>query len=469
MPRLLPLVLATGVAAAAAATSPRFAVRAAATAGQLINCSYDASSGVFANEGLWESGNTIESLAISMMADSVANNFTALFTNTYLRTPIIVDSCFDDHQWWELAWVRAFQATGEIAYLERAAQVFDYVAVNAWTPLCGGGVLWCPGGNYKNAITNELFLTSAMELHAFASVLGKPSDYYLTWANKTWDWLASTGMINSDNLVNDGLDAATCQNNKQTTWTYNQGVLLDGLTLLSAATGNASAVTAARAIANAAMTMLTTTAGILAEPCGSGGCDGDQLLFKGIFVRHLARMAGLDASISPNATAFLVANAASLIQNGGCADASKGAYYGLLWQGPCTTSGVATASAALDALTAAAILQNASAPTDWRLLGVGNCIDDANHFMNNCHKERITETECQQYAKGDAASVGYDYDNTCGVTSCRVRTLGGAAACNGASGWEYSQGPGNAVNITKADGRATAFCVLPPLPASNYV
>ena len=43
-------------------------------------------------------------------------------------------------------------------------------------------------------------------------------------------------MINSDNLINDGLD--NCKNNHQTTWTYNQGVILGGLADLAAATNN---------------------------------------------------------------------------------------------------------------------------------------------------------------------------------------------------------------------------------------
>jgi hypothetical protein len=170
-----PAVLLTAAATASvttgAALDPRFAVRAAATASQLVTCAYNASSGVWPAEDLWQSGNTIETLARLQLVDPARNNYTALFANTFALTPVIVDQCFDDHQWWELAWIRAYQATGTLAYLQRAAAVFDYVVQHAWTSLCGGGVLWCPNGSpYKNAITNELVSRAAERRADFALV-----------------------------------------------------------------------------------------------------------------------------------------------------------------------------------------------------------------------------------------------------------------------------------------------------------
>lgn len=35
---------------------------------------------------------------------------------------------------------------------------------------------------------------------------------YLDWANKEWAWFNSSGLINSQNLINDGL-LSTCKNN----------------------------------------------------------------------------------------------------------------------------------------------------------------------------------------------------------------------------------------------------------------
>ena len=43
-------------------------------------------------------------------------------------------------------------------------------------------------------------------------------------------------MIDAEHLVNDGLDTASCTNNHQTAWSYNQGVILGALVDLSRAT-----------------------------------------------------------------------------------------------------------------------------------------------------------------------------------------------------------------------------------------
>ena len=127
-----------------------------------------------------------------------------------------------------------------------------------------------------NAITNELFLSSAMELHPYATLVGRPVDYYLTWAVKEWEWFVNSGMINAHFLINDGLNAVAsggCVNNNQTTWTYNQGVLLNGAVLLAAATGNDSIRVMAERVASATMVYLSNSEGVLEEPCGSGGCN----------------------------------------------------------------------------------------------------------------------------------------------------------------------------------------------------
>ena len=76
-----------------------------------------------------------------------------------------------------------------------------------------------PTARFRPA-ANELFLASAIQLHPYTAALGKPAGFYLDWAVKTWDWLAGSGLINGENLVNDGLDAS-CKNNGGTTWTYN--------------------------------------------------------------------------------------------------------------------------------------------------------------------------------------------------------------------------------------------------------
>jgi predicted alpha-1,6-mannanase (GH76 family) len=98
-----------------------------------------------------------------------------------------------------------------------------------------GGLWWSKDETYVNAIANELFLDIAAHL---ANRAGSRSSYYLRWAKKEWRWFQKSGMINSNNTINDGLDLDTCENNGGTVWSYNQGVVLGGLTELSRATND---------------------------------------------------------------------------------------------------------------------------------------------------------------------------------------------------------------------------------------
>merc|ERR1712224_686654 len=107
---------------------------------------------------------------------------------------------------------------------------------------------------------------------------------YLNIAKRIWQWFRASGMINSYSLVNDGLDSQ-CFNNGQTTWTYNQGVILGGLAALSRATGDKSLLEEASRIADATLEKLTDSEGILQETFLG---NRDNVAFKGIFAKHLA-------------------------------------------------------------------------------------------------------------------------------------------------------------------------------------
>ncbi|KAF5393537.1 hypothetical protein D9757_000557 [Collybiopsis confluens] len=128
---------------------------------------------------------------------------------------------------------------------------------------------------------------------------------YLDNANKVWNWLSNSGMRNSQGLYNDGLDFNTCQNNGQTTWTYNQGVIASGLAALYSATGNTTLLDQAEITLDATIAHLTQN-DILKESCdnaASGGsvCDADQQLFKGLWTKHLQYY--LDMANDPARTA----------------------------------------------------------------------------------------------------------------------------------------------------------------------
>jgi predicted alpha-1,6-mannanase (GH76 family) len=253
---------------------------------------------------------------------------------------------FDDSAWWALAWIAAYDLTGEDRYLAAARTIFAH-NLNGWDDTCGGGVWWNKERTYKNAITNELFFTHAALLHQ-----RMPGDQdYLAWAMRAWEWFHASGMIGPDGLVNDGLTAA-CANNGGPTWTYNQGVILGGLAALYQITGDQAYLRQGEVIADAVLSRLTNPSGILTEPCeaSGSGCDSNQTQFKGIFVRHLHEFCV--HSGKPAYRAFLVANADSVWDNArNAAD-----QFGLHWFGPFDMADAGRQSSAVEALIAAAAL-----------------------------------------------------------------------------------------------------------------
>ncbi|KAG4422109.1 hypothetical protein IFR04_004736 [Cadophora malorum] len=253
---------------------------------------------------------------------------------------------YDDEGWWALGWIQAYDVTGNQDYLNTAVDIFKDMK-NGSEPDCGGGIWWDKANTYVNAIANELYLSVASHL---ANRVPSQKQSYLDIATKQWDWFQKTGMINSQNLINDGLNDK-CKNNNGTVWSYNQGVILGGLVELNKAAPNPSYLSKANAIAKAAIKALSFD-GVLHDPCEPNcGADGNQ--FKGIFMRNLQIL----QSASPDNAylEFFASNAASIWNK----DRSKsGNELSVDWDGPYVTpANASTQSSALDALVAAAAFQ----------------------------------------------------------------------------------------------------------------
>ncbi|KGQ09294.1 hypothetical protein BBAD15_g5368 [Beauveria bassiana D1-5] len=219
---------------------------------------------------------------------------------------------YDDEGWWALALIRAYDATYNNKYLNAAVTIFEDMQTGLGGP--------CNGGIYR-ARSENMSMPSQT-----SSILALPRRSRAAYRR---------GMINSDNLVNDGLDG-DCKNNGQPTWTYNQGVILGGLVELSRATGDRTHLTTASKIAKAAIAKLSNKNGILEEVGGCefqpGRCGQDGQQFKGIFIP------------------FILNNAKSIWKNDREPRSNK---LGVAWAGPYFDASSATQSSALDALVAA--------------------------------------------------------------------------------------------------------------------
>lgn len=306
------------------------------------------------NTGLWHTTNwwgaaNSTTVLVNYSRLSGSTDYQPAIENTFsLQSPHFLEHPhYDDQAWWGLALVDAYDWTGNQDYLNMAQSIFDDMT-NGWDDLrCGGGVWWAKTGSYKNAITNELFLSLAAHL---ANRVTDPALQVsnVAWANREWQWFSQSGMINPQNLINDGL-TTSCQNNGQTTWTYNQGVILGGLAELSQQNPDPALPQAAQNIALATISLLTDANGILHESC-EPTCNGDRVQFKGIFVRNL--MALNDAFPDDRYVQFVRANADSIWSQDQGADYQ----FGEVWSGPFNPdpNAAGTQTSALDAINAAA-------------------------------------------------------------------------------------------------------------------
>jgi predicted alpha-1,6-mannanase (GH76 family) len=308
-----------------------------------LQAHYNPANGLWDTTGWWNSANALTTL-VEYMLYSRTQDYLDVVQNTYKMnmSKRFLNNFYDDEGWWALAWVRAYDLTGEQKYLALAQTIFADMTTG-WDDTCGGGLWWSKDRNYKNAIPNELFLQLAARLHNRI-----PDDtQYLDWAQKEWAWFQKSGLINADNLINDGLK--DCQNNQDITWTYNQGVILGGLVELYKATQDEALLKQARAIADAAITSPALTEnGILREPCElSYNCGADGPQFKGVFMRNLLylyQQTGEDTYRD-----FLLRNADSIwLRN-----RKNGNQFGLRWTGKFDRNDAARQSSALDALNAA--------------------------------------------------------------------------------------------------------------------
>ena len=315
--------------------------------------------------------------------------------------PGFINGFYDDEGWWALAWIDAYDLTGEEKYLAAAEDIFQDMA-GGWDDVWHGGIYWgkyngqpdragaaaVPAGwhgPYKNAIANELFISAAAAL-----ALRRPDrdgeDHadFLDWARRGWTWFSASppdgvAMINAAGLVNDSPDSAGVNNNTSSIWSYNQGVLLRGLSDLTELTGDQSYRARAEEIADAFIknpwyqaprkakgqapepppTQSGVIRGILHEhnDCqadGSARAPGntpgvDSALFKGIFVRNLARL--YQATGKPSYRQFILANAQSALDH-----LDEHYQFGCNWAAPVDVADFVRQAAGVDLINAALLV-----------------------------------------------------------------------------------------------------------------
>ncbi|MCJ1388265.1 hydrolase 76 protein [Xylographa bjoerkii] len=115
------------------------------------------------------------------------------------------------------------------SWLSLAQAVFNDQVLRWDTAACGGGLRWQiypfnAGYDYKNTVANGGFFQLAARLARYTG-----NQTYADWAEKTYDWIASTPILAANYQVWDGTSRTdNCSGAVETYWTYNLGTLISG-------------------------------------------------------------------------------------------------------------------------------------------------------------------------------------------------------------------------------------------------
>ncbi|OKL55804.1 hypothetical protein UA08_08831 [Talaromyces atroroseus] len=284
-----------------------------------------------------------------------------IFPITYTYAPgygdytDFLDAYYDDEGWWGNAWLDVYDLTANETYLEAAITIYNDVVDGEGTPC--GGIWWDKANTYVAAISNGLYAELSAGLANRVS--SDEASTYLASAEAEWDWFFSSGLIDSDNIVYDGLGSDGCTPSTDI-FTYNQGVILGAAAELYKATGNDTYLTQAAALADASTadgSPVTSSSGILTESCDtSQSCDTTSEMFKGAYIRGLRKLQLVDPET--DWLNYITRNAQSLWNNDldvESVDGNSECVVGSAWAGPFDASqaNAITQGSALDALNSA--------------------------------------------------------------------------------------------------------------------
>lgn len=336
-------------------------------AANILCASYNTKDGLFdggdGSAGWWTSANALTTIGnVASLDASLLGTAEEIFSRTFTKAPYapvaakynvqrgtFLDDFFDDEGWWALAWLKAYDVTGNTTYLDEAKTIFAHIDA-ATNGHCGGRP-WTriDENNQINSITNELYFALAASLANRVSDDRK--DFYVGLANYQADWFYASGLLGSggNDLIVDALDISTCQpNTSSTVWTYNQGVILGALVEMHHLTSDPTYLDTAYAIARGVTGHMVSADGVLTEYGYPDVQEGAEQ-FKGVFVRNLMYLY-LAAPEEEGYRDFLTRNADVLWERG--RDGSG--RFGVNWQGPVRGVDAVSQGSGVDCLVAAA-------------------------------------------------------------------------------------------------------------------
>jgi predicted alpha-1,6-mannanase (GH76 family) len=188
----------------------------------------------------------------------------------------------DDVLWMVIAWLRAYQITGNRRYLTVAKKNFDGVYARGWSSDLGGGLWWTTDRTQKNVTTN---CPAAIAACLLSGILHDPS--YTTKAAALYGWVRSHLYDPATGIAQDNISIVQSGTGQSTVLdpmvlSYNQGTFIGAADLLYAATGVRSYYDDALRTLTASRRALSA-GGVMHSESPGGNVNGGG--FKGIFSR----------------------------------------------------------------------------------------------------------------------------------------------------------------------------------------
>ncbi|KAG0651803.1 hypothetical protein D0Z07_0841 [Hyphodiscus hymeniophilus] len=326
--------------------------------------------GTYLSSALLTISTSFDALSSQKDSENLVNKYFSHLIAAYFGQDAFAlrQQAYDDMLWVVLGWLESVKFINEhstnhyssssspggdwyaqdyIPAFAHRARIFWELASQGWdTSLCSGGMIWNPYlVPYKNAITNELYISASISMYLYfpgdkntspfgfagptelAGVDAPPGrshdPKYLAAAIEAYRWLNNSNMTDAKGLYVDGYHISgwsreqpqnrshntRCDARNEMVYTYNQGVLLSGQRGLYEATGARSYLEDGHKLVadvisatgwdlkhNKAPPRTNTPAkwqglgrsGVLEEACDAPGfCSQDSQTFKGIFFHHL--------------------------------------------------------------------------------------------------------------------------------------------------------------------------------------
>ncbi|KAJ5902590.1 Glycosyl hydrolase [Penicillium taxi] len=284
----------------------------------------------------------------------------------------------DDQVFWGLAAITAAELnfpekSGEPSWVSLAQGVFN-TQVPRWdTSSCHGGLRWQiwpyqSGYTTKNAISNGGLFQLAARLALYTN-----NATYANWAERIWDWSATTPLLKKNWNIADTTTCETqCTDHGDWQWTYNYGTYISGAGYMYNYTNGTSKwkegieglVGTSSQFYPTQKPYASSGGNILTETtCESTSkCDRNQITFKAYFSSWLAFLTTIvpDTSslIIPKLKTSAVAAAAT------CTGLSDGSHCGITWYTSTwdNTDGLEQQMAVLGVLNAALVPLKNQAP-----------------------------------------------------------------------------------------------------------